>query len=171
MIEIQTATLEDFPIIQNIAHQTWPHTFSAILSADQIEYMLTMMYSLPALQQQVLEKKHVFLLAKEGELHLGYCSYELNYQFTSKVKIHKIYVLPASQGKGVGKKLLNVVADIAMRTDNNGLSLNVNRDNTAVDFYQRQGFSITGQEDIDIGNGFLMEDYIMEMNLNVRRSE
>ncbi len=167
MIAITQATKADFPIIQNIAHQTWPSTFADILSPTQISYMLDMMYSLEALKEQVNDKKHVFLLAKDegsGE-YLGFISYELTCKSQPITKIHKIYLLPASQGKGVGRLLIDTVADVAIRTDNNRLGLNVNRYNKAIQFYERMGFSIVGQEDIDIGDGFLMEDFIMEKSL------
>ncbi len=71
MIIITPATEAQLPFIQIIAHQTWPDTFAAILSPDQISYMLEMMYSTDALKTQLNEKNHFFLLAQErddGEL-------------------------------------------------------------------------------------------------------
>ena len=165
MITIRSATPEDYRAIQEVAHQTWPVTFGGILSAPQIAYMLDRMYSLSALWEQVEERNHVFLLAEEEGSCLGYLSYELSYAGTAKTKIHKIYVLPATQGKGVGKHLLSQAEQIARDNGNNVLTLNVNRYNKAVQFYQKLGFAIIGSEDIDIGNGFLMEDYILEKTL------
>lgn len=164
MIAINEVTENDIPIIQNIAYKTWPSTFGAILSPSQIRYMLEMMYSLDALKNQINDNNHVFLLAKDegsGE-YLGYVSYELNYKGEPLTKIHKIYLLPASQGKGVGRLLINNVADVATNHNNNRLGLNVNRYNKAIQFYERMGFTVVGQENIDIGDGFLMEDFIME---------
>ncbi|MBD2756081.1 GNAT family N-acetyltransferase [Spirosoma validum] len=167
MIAITQVTENELPIIQDIAYKTWPSTFGEILSPSQIHYMLEMMYSLDALKSQINDKNHVFLLAKDedsGE-NLGYVSYESNYQGESITKIHKIYLLPASQGKGVGRLLIDTVADLATRHGNDRLDLNVNRNNKAIQFYERMGFSIVGNEDIDIGDGFLMEDFIMEKPL------
>jgi diamine N-acetyltransferase len=165
MITIRPATPQDYPTIQQIAHQTWPETFGEILSPQQIDYMLDWMYSLPSLQAQVAERGHVFLLAEEAETVLGFLAYELNYQEQPKTKIHKIYILPSSQGKGVGKGLIGRASEIATEQGNVSLLLNVNRYNKAVQFYQKMGFEVVGQEDIDIGNGFLMEDFILEKNL------
>ncbi|WP_420150595.1 GNAT family N-acetyltransferase [Spirosoma sp.] len=167
MIVITDVTEAELPIIREIAYKTWPGTFGAILSSSQISYMLEMMYSLDALRSQINEKKHVFLLAKDestGE-HLGYVSYELNYKREALTKIHKICLLPASQGKGIGRSLIDKVAERAATYKNDRLGLNVNRYNKAVQFYERVGFTIVGQEDIDIGDGFLMEDFIMEKQL------
>ncbi len=161
-MEIISAKEDHFAIIQNIARTTWPVTFGSILSAKQIDYMLEMMYSTEALTEQVNKKKHVFLLVKEQEEYLGYISYELNYRGLSKTKIHKIYLLPSAQGKGAGKFLIQHVSAIAHENKNQTLTLNVNRDNKAVQFYEAQGFLIAGKEDIDIGEGFWMEDFIMD---------
>ncbi|ADB37376.1 GNAT family N-acetyltransferase [Spirosoma linguale] len=169
MITITPATEHDLPIIRAIAYQTWPSTFGEILSAEQIEYMLGMMYSMDALKTQVNEKNHVFLLAQESDsqTYLGFTSYEFDYKGQSKSKIHKIYLLPASQGKGVGKLLINKVAELASAHGNDTLSLNVNKYNKAVQFYERMGFVVVNSEQIDIGNGFLMDDYVMEKPMKI----
>ncbi len=165
MIELITASQVHLPEIKRIAYETWPATFGTILSEKQIAYMLDWMYSIPSLTSQIEEKGHVFILAQEGDEYLGYVSYELNYNGLPKTKIHKIYLLPASQGKGVGALLINHVGEIAAQNGNKALLLNVNRYNKAVGFYEKMGFNIVGNETIDIGDGFLMDDFIMEKPL------
>ncbi len=152
--------------IEQIAQQTWPTTFGNILSSDQIAYMLNWMYSPDALTEQIEQQGHVFLLAQSdaGE-PLGYVSYELNVNDKPVTKIHKIYLLPASQGQGIGRMMIDYVAKQADKVENIALQLNVNRQNKAVSFYEKMGFEVVGEEDIDIGNGFLMEDYIMMKRL------
>jgi diamine N-acetyltransferase len=73
--------------------------------------------------------------------------------------------MPDNQGKGVGKAFVNAIADIARRNNNDKLLLNVNRYNKAILFYEAIGFTKLREEDIDIGNGYLMEDYIMLKNI------
>ncbi|CAN5192890.1 GNAT family N-acetyltransferase [soil metagenome] len=169
MITIIQATEQELPIIRDIAYQTWPTTFGEILSPAQIRYMLDMMYSLDSLKTQISEQKHVFLLAQEtdSKAYLGYVSYEFDYKSQPKTKIHKIYLLPASQGKGVGRLLIDKVAELAAEHENSTVSLNVNRYNKAIQFYERMGFKVIDNETIDIGDGFLMEDFVMEKPLNV----
>ena len=165
MLEIIVASEEHLPEINRIAHETWPSTFGEILSPNQISYMLEWMYSIDSLKQQITEKGHVFLLAKDESGFLGYASYELHYQGLHKTKIHKIYLLPASQGKGVGAALIAQIGARATQHNDLSLLLNVNRYNKAVGFYEKVGFQIVGSEDIDIGDGFLMQDFIMEKPL------
>lgn len=162
MIRIFQASRNDIETIRQVAFNTWPSTFGSILSQEQINYMLDMMYSIESLTSQMIAKKHIFLLAFNDEKCVGFISYELDYKKQAITKIHKIYVLPKTQGNGVGKLLLSEVKRIAIENNNTALSLNVNRENPAIEFYKKLGFVIAGNEDIDIGNGFLMEDYIME---------
>lgn len=81
-------------------------------------------------------------------------------------KIHKLYLLPASQGRGVGRVLVETVAEVARQGGNNRLSLNVNRNNPAVGFYERPGFYVLDQKNIDIAGGFRMKDFVMEKPLS-----
>jgi ribosomal protein S18 acetylase RimI-like enzyme len=165
MVKIITAAPQQLSVVREIALDTWPHTFGDILSPEQISYMMGMMYSEAALQQQTVQKGHVFLLAEVDSVYGGFASYELHYKQQPVCKLHKIYILPSMQGRQVGKALIAEVARIAREAGMQKVSLNVNRDNKAAGFYERLGFRKTGEEDIDIGNGFFMNDAIMEMPL------
>lgn len=164
MIEVRKASTEDYEIIRDLANRTWFTTYSEILSQEQLDYMLEMMYSLQAYTEQILIKSHHFLLASEEGIFFGFASYELNYH-SETAKIHKLYVVPEAQGKGVGQKLLSVIQNEALKNSNDKIVLNVNRFNKAVNFYQKAGFEKAGEEDINIGNGYLMEDFIMRKEL------
>ncbi len=166
MIQIRKALPEELPIVRDIAHKTWPHTFAGILSLPQIEYMLELMYNMKTLESQLSEKGQVFLLAKEEGEFLGFAAYELNYSERAKAKLHKIYVLPSAQGKGLGKKLILEVSDQANAKGQKSLLLNVNKFNQpAIDFYAYLGFKEAYREVIDIGNGYVMDDVAMELIL------
>ena len=164
-MEIIKATRDHISIIQDIANEVWPKTFKEILSPEQIGYMMDMMYSTPSLENQMDQLNHHYLLVKKDRENLGFLSYEHGYKGKPWTKIHKIYVLSYIQGGGVGRFLINAAADIARQRGDTELSLNVNRYNKAIKFYERMGFEITGNENIDIGNNFLMEDYIMNKKL------
>lgn len=165
MIVIQRNTDENFTSIRAIATAVWPIAYGPILSEPQLDYMMQMMYSIPSLQLQANEKKHRFILAKEEETVLGFASYEFNYRKKPKTKIHKIYVLSYQQGKGIGKELINFIVNEAKERHQKGLILNVNKKNTAIRFYESIGFTISHEEVIDIGNGFVMDDFVMEKTI------
>ncbi|MEE1899309.1 GNAT family N-acetyltransferase [Flavobacterium rakeshii] len=161
-MEIIKAGFGDYNLVHTLAEKVWPQTYKNILTNDQITYMFEMMYSQTAYNEQIEKKGHEFLLIRDESGYLGFASYELNYNNKPITKVHKIYVLPQTQGKGAGRALIDKISQIAADNNNTVISLNVNRYNTAIGFYEKIGFVKAGQEDIDIGNGYLMEDYIMQ---------
>lgn len=161
---ISVATESQLGIVQNLAKAIWPDAYGVILSQEQLDYMMKMMYSNESLSSQ-LRNNNVFLLAELNEVIIGFASYELNYQNSSFTKIHKLYVLPEIQGKGVGKELIYYIQNIAKNQANKGLILNVNKYNKAKDFYQHNGFEIADSVVVDIGNDYVMDDYIMKKSI------
>lgn len=162
MISICTNTDNNFTAIRSIAYEVWPIAYGAILSEVQMDYMMDMMYSVESLQKQAASHK-TFILAMDDETPVGFASYEFNYNGTSKTKIHKIYILSNQQGKGTGRVLIDYIMKEALRNNEQGLLLNVNKNNVAQHFYKRLGFAISSEEIIDIGSGYVMDDYVMEM--------
>ena len=162
MISIQSNIDNDFNSIRAIAHEVWPIVYRTILSQEQLEYMMEMIYSISSLQKQANEFKNHFIIATENETPVGFASYELNYNQTLKTKIHKIYILSHQQGKGTGKLLMDYILNQAKQNFQEALLLNVNKYNTSRFFYEKLGFTLVGEEIIDIGNGYVMDDFIME---------
>jgi GNAT superfamily N-acetyltransferase len=165
MITISEATIEDFGTIREIAYATWPVTYGEILSKEQLDYMLEMMYSEATLADNVTNKGHRFILVNENAIPLGFASYEHHYLNTNTTRLHKLYLLPESQGKGMGKMLMDKIVALAKENQSDAISLNVNKFNNSHAFYTKMGFDIIAEEDLEIGNGYLMEDYKMEKKL------
>lgn len=161
-IIIRRATAADIDTIHAMAHTIWPPTFGDILSAEQINYMLNLIYSKLSLQSQV-EQGHIFLLAEEHGNPIAYADY--SFLKNTIYKLNKIYILPSHQGKGIGRLLVEYIIQAIKKENATSLLLNVNRYNKAKGMYERLGFKVIGEEDIDIGNGFFMNDYIMEKKL------
>ncbi|MFV8328025.1 GNAT family N-acetyltransferase [Flavobacterium sp. ZS1P14] len=165
MVTIKEASIADLNTIQEIAYKSWPETYGTILSQDQIHYMLDLWYTKDVLIDNMTHKKHFFILAFDESVCLGFASYEHNYLNKKITRLHKIYLLPEAQGKGVGKLLIDTVENLAREDHSDFISLNVNKFNKAFAFYQKIGFEIVDEYDTEIGNGYLMEDYIMQKKL------
>ena len=161
MIEIFPATSDHLSTIKDLAYRIWPATYGEILSEKQLAYMLELFYNEKALQQNI-DDNHNFILIQENNKIVGFADYESHYKNESVTRIHKIYVLPEMQGKGIGKKLIQFIENKALENDDVKLSLNVNRFNKAKDFYESQGFEVAFEEDVQLDFGYLMEDYRME---------
>lgn len=164
MIAIRPAKKSDFTVIREIAFQTWPATYGEILSTEQLRFMLNKFYSLENLQLNV-EQNQLFFIISENEIPLGFLGIEHHFDKKPITKIHKIYILPNNQGKGIGKLAIDFVIKSALENQNNKIILNVNRFNRAVQFYQKMDFKIIQEIDIEIGDGYLMEDFVMELPL------
>ncbi len=159
---IRQATVEDIPLIRAVADEVWPATYSNILSPAQIAYMMEMMYSAEALEMQ-MQQGHEFLLVYGGDEAVGFASF--NKMETAIFKLQKIYVASSQQGRGTGKALLDYVVKEVIKNGGSKLQLNVNRHNKAKGFYDRLGFVVLKEEKIDIGGGYVMDDYVMELVL------
>lgn len=158
------ASKEQLPIVRGLAYRIWPDTYGATHTSAELDYMLSKFYAVDALVQQ-MENGHIFVLAEDNNIFVGFVAYELFSEDTNSTKIHKLYVLPQTQGKGIGKALVDYVRREAIINKNEKLFLNVNKLNKAKDFYHRYGFTITKDVVIDIGQGFVMDDYVMELTL------
>ena len=162
MIHLEKINKNQLPIVKDLAYAIWPFAYREILSAGQLNYMLDNFYSIENLENQ-MDKGQVFELLFEDSNVVGFVAYELNCNETGLLKIHKIYLLPETQGKGFGKFMIDEVIKIAKSNQQKVVFLNVNKYNNAQFFYEKLGFTITKDEVIDIGNDYVMDDYVMNL--------
>jgi GNAT superfamily N-acetyltransferase len=159
MFQIKTATSSEIPLIQELVEQIWRPTYQPILTQEQIDYMIVLMYSKETLTKQFAEG-HTFLVLYDDVTPIGYASYSAS-EIPGIYKLNKIYVHGDYQGKGVGKLFMNAIIDAVKALHATILELDVNRYNKARFFYEKQGFTIHKEKDSDIGNGYFMNDYEM----------
>ena len=159
------ATVADIPAIRNIAMATWPVTYGGIISANQIEYMLNMMYSETVLIQQMQSGEQQFIIAYQNDIPIAFTGFGIVKKEPLTYKLHKLYVLPTIQKTGAGQKLLQEVETITKTAGAVQLILNVNRENNAASFYKHKGYTVLENIEINIGNGFYMTDYVMGKKL------
>lgn len=165
MAEIKVISKIDLKIVKDLAHKIWPIAYAEILSVVQLNYMLSRFYSIEALEKQFLNG-HKFIVICKNNKPLGFASFEHKFAQSRTTKLHKLYVEFDEQGLGLGKLLINEVIHFCKEVNDNSIILNVNRFNKAIGFYTNLGFQIIKEEVIDIGNNFVMDDYVMEKILN-----
>jgi ribosomal protein S18 acetylase RimI-like enzyme len=164
-LTIRPASVSDAPLIHSLAAVAFPATYKDILTPDQIAYMMEWMYSLPNLRRQMTDEGHLYYIAYVADEAVGYVS--IQQEESDLYHLQKIYVLPEWHGRGVGTRLFaHAVAEIrAIHPKACRMELNVNRHNSARDFYKRMGMREVRTGDFDIGNGYFMNDYIMALDL------
>lgn len=164
-MEIGIASEADIPVIKMLAEKIWPDAYTGIISAAQIRYMLGLIYSESALKTQ-MQNGHRFIFALEESIPVGFASFSKKSSEEPKTfRLHKLYVLPNLHGKGIGVFLLNQVIEESQTAGGDTLELNVNKHNPAKLFYERKGFTILREEVLDIGEGYVMDDFVMVKNI------
>lgn len=156
---LRKATLEDIPLIQEIAEQAWRPTYSHILSEEQTQYMIPMMYATEVLQNQI----DIFLILEIDGEGMGYCAFEQTSE--SDAKLNKLYLRPSVKQKGAGSFIIEQISNQARSMGLKSIHLNVNKHNSAVEFYLKKGFIKDKEIVLDIGNGYVMDDYVMRLML------
>jgi ribosomal protein S18 acetylase RimI-like enzyme len=160
-VRIAPMTEADFPTVARLGETIWRGHYSKIISMAQIEYMLAGRY--------VPEKLRVYLNAKDRWLDLlrldgepvGYCSYSLT-GIPGEIKLEQLYLLAEHKGKGLGGRMLRHVETEARKRDCRRLMLTVNKYNTdSIAIYEKFGFDVEEEAVFDIGNGYVMDDYVM----------
>lgn len=166
MLSVTQATAADIPLIRKLTFEIWPQTYRQIISQQQIDYMLEMMYNPVTLQHQMQQEGCTFIVVYDEREPVAFASYN---ETGPKIwKLNKIYILASQQGKGTGKFIINYIVEEIKAKGAKALQLQVNRDNQAKDFYEKIGFKIIRTVDFDIGNGYLMNDYVMELLIDDR---
>ena len=124
--------------------------------------MMNLMYSEAALAEQI-KNNYQYIVVYNAGVPIGFASWS---QIEPDIyKLHRIYIKQRQQGRGSGRFVIDqVISDIKPKGAI-ALRLNVNRNNPAKGFYEKIGFEVIGEEDIDIGSGYLMEDYVMEKRI------
>jgi len=159
-LHIREASKNDIAAIRQIATSTWPDAYGTYISKEQLEYMLDMMYSGDSLEDQ-MNKGHQFYMAEHNSEAIGFAS--VSKEEDNACKLNKLYVLPTAQKTGAGKALLFKTIDYARSLAADCIYLQVNKQNNAQQFYSKHGFTVREASILEIGGGYIMDDYIMEL--------
>lgn len=163
MVEFRKATEKDIPLLRELAEKSWKSAYANILSPEQIDYMLAEMYSEKEISSQLQNSDYHYYLILNNEIPAGFMGFELNYE-KDTTKLHRIYLLEEFKGQGLGKKGLNFLKEKVKENINHRIILNVNKNNPAIKIYESQGFKVFSEGIFNIGNGYVMDDFLLEFN-------
>jgi ribosomal protein S18 acetylase RimI-like enzyme len=164
-LSIVAATEADLAAVAELAGVVWRRHYPGIVTSEQIEYMLAHGYSHAALKRFVTTEGAGLDLARVGDRLVGFGAYYL-VDGTSETKLDKLYVHQDFHGRGVGSRLIASAESVARARGCGTLILQVNKNNAkAIRAYQRNGFAVREAVVVDIGGGFVMDDYVMAKTL------
>ena len=165
-LRIAAATEADLEPVAELAGAIWRKHYAGIITIGQIEYMLERGYAHDALKRFIVEPGAGLLLACDGPRLIGFAAY-CRVDGAGELKLDKLYVHQDAQRQGVGRRLIARVEAAATAQSLPTLILNVNKDNVqAIQAYQKNGFVIREGVVVDIGGGYVMDDYVMAKRLS-----
>ena len=159
-------TKDDISDVQTDAGAIWHECYAGIISNEQIEYMLKWMYSRNAIERELeYENIDYYFIYHDGQ-KLGFCSMGPYPDTVGRAKLHKLYLYPEFHGKGFGSASLRKICSLAQEQGYDSICLNVNKNNrSAIKAYERNGFIKEKSIINNIGNGYIMDDYVMLKDL------
>lgn len=159
---VEATTDADLTTIESLARDIWTESYEGIVPRAQTDYMVERFQTAQALREQI-GKGYTYLIVTVDGVPAGYCGYVPDDKglFLSKIYISKDY-----RGSGLSTKLFDRLRVIARTLGKDRVHLTVNRNNAhAISVYEHEGFVGVGTADTPIGEGFVMNDYLMELRV------
>ena len=146
-----------------LASAIWHEAFANILTLEQIDYMIEKFQSFEAIKTAIDKNNYEYFFISDETGITGYTGIQ---EADGKLFLSKIYIAKEKRGQKLASKAFDFIETLARKRNLKSIWLTVNRNNThAIEVYKSKGFSIICTQVTDIGNGFVMDDYVFEKNL------
>ena len=155
-------TLEQINVVINLANTIWTEHYTPIIGKDQVAYMLRTYHSFHSISEQVNDKNIFYYLMLRDSSPVGYVGIRVE---EKSLFLSKIYILSQERGYGLGRQSIEFIREFALSKQLEKITLTVNKNNVdTIASYKKMGFKITGNLCSDIGEGYVMDDFAMELN-------
>lgn len=152
-------TNQEVVVLANLASTIWHEFFVSILSDDQISYMVDKFLSYKAIKEQQLEGYEYYFIMLGKDI-IGFTGFHIT---DDKMFLSKLYLLKQYRGHGYASKAFDYLKQLCQKQKLKSIWLTVNKYNKhAIEVYQKTGFTIIRSQVTDIGNNYVMDDYVME---------
>ncbi len=147
-------------MIEKLAWQILPDFYRDSIPADHTAFYIKKYISPDALQRQVDNDFHIYLLAF-GKQPVGYLA--LHHQPEMKtLLLDKLYLLEAYRGQGIGTRVVDFVKQEALSVKCSKIKLVVNVHNArGIRFYERHGYTLGERFVNHFENGHSISNYYM----------
>jgi len=159
---IAVGSANEIDRVVRLGSRIWNEYYVPLIGQSQVDYMLNKFQSAPALEEQMRRGYEYFLVqTPPGEGDCGYFGVQAE-PASQSLFLSKFYLDKAARGRGLGRLLMSYIEGLARERGLKRLWLTVNKGNPAVKVYLRLGFAIAEAVVMDIGAGYVMDDYRME---------
>lgn len=150
--------------IAAIADEIWHEYFPCLLTEGQIDYMVEKFCSFKAMKENVQKDNYIYYFIKRGGEDIGYTAVKPD---GDRLFLSKIYLKKDERGKKYSRSVMEYHKDLARRNGLRAIWLTVNKHNdSSIAAYKAMGFETIGEGVADIGSGYVMDDYYMELKLD-----
>lgn len=154
---------EDYKVIADLAKEIWTEHYTPIIGSDQVEYMLDKFQSKEAIENQILNNDFNYYTIHDTNALVGYLSIKKE---AHSLFLSKIYISKTFRGQGYGKIAMNFIELQAKELNCDSIYLTVNKYNTnSIKAYEKIGYKKIEALVMDIGNGYVMDDFKMVKTL------
>lgn len=153
------ANIDDAAEIAKLAEEIWTEYFPTIIDREEAVYILNKIQSEDSIREQMNDGYLYSFIEVDGK-RIGYICIRPE---DDALLMSKLYVIKDFRGKGIGSRMLDEILNKGREMNVSKTYLRVNRNNAlAMRAYKAKGFVIVKEEKLDLGNGFYMDDYLME---------
>lgn len=165
MMITRVETPEQIAEIARLAAEIWHEYYVAIITVEQIDYMLAKYQSIPSVTDQIYHQGYAYYLLKDDRSSVvGYMAVQ---EEEGKLFLSKFYVAKEHRGKGYASQAIAFLDTLCRERSLSHIWLTVNRHNQpSIAVYTKKGFRIVREQVADIGNGYVMDDYMMEKEIS-----
>lgn len=153
-------TPEDIERLAVLAKNVWQEYFTSLLKEGQVEYMVEKFQSVPALTQQIGHDGYRYYFMQCNDKPVGYIGIK---EEDGKLFLSKLYLKRSHRGKGIASRAFAFLEGICAAKSLSTIWLTVNRYNeNTIAIYKKKGFTVIREQAVDIGGGYVMDDFVME---------
>ena len=160
---ISVTTTKQMEKVEELGRQVWHEHYTPIIGAEQVAYMLNKFQSFKAIENQINKEGYTYYLLKAGAQYAGYGAIKIA---EGKLFLSKLYVDKAYRNQRIGHNMMEFLVEFCKEKTLDKIWLTVNKDNKhSIAAYEKFGFVKVDEQVADIGNGYVMDDYIMEKKI------
>ena len=163
MIDIIKVEKNDIKELAALAKEIWFEYWHSIMTLGQIYYMVNKFQSEIALNDQIEHGNYSYYFITEDGKKIGYFGIEPQ---EDNLFLSKFYIAKDYRYKGIGRMVFEIIKNIAKEHNLNKIHLTVNKHNIKTkEIYEKWGFRSLHPLITNIGNGYEMDDYLMEYEI------
>lgn len=160
---IRVSSSDQISITAALASEIWHEHYTPIIGVDQVRYMLASFQSIDAIKAQIDNSQLIYFNIHDSGYPVGYLAVQLR---EKELFLSKFYLKKQARQKGIGRKAMMFIQNMAAENCLKRITLTINRNNNdSLTAYKKLGFVCYGEAVNDIGEGYVMDDFLLEYRL------